>query len=137
MASSKTEHKEVTGVNVSIELGEKLKTAREAQNLSIERVAEQLKISPRHLYFFESGDFELSQLDPFQRGYIRNYADRMAVSLAEYESLFPEAMQVGSRLQTVDDEEHISKPMLSIATLRIISILLIIVIIVALIALNL
>lgn len=137
MASSQTEPNETSGINASVELGEKLTQAREGLSLTVEQVAEQLKIAPRHLLFFESGDCDLSQLDPFQRGYIRNYADRLSVSLAEYEHLFPEALQIGSRLQTVDDPEHISNPMLSIATLRVISVLLIVVIIAILIALNL
>lgn len=137
MASPEMEEEKVAHDGLlSRELGQKLLAAREQKALSVGDVAEQLKIAKQHIEHFESDGFDLQTLDPFQRGYIRNYAELMNVDLAEYEHLFPEAIQIGSSLQSVDLEEQTAKPLLSIAAMRIITVLLIIAIVALLITLN-
>lgn len=137
MASSEMEEENVAHDGLlSRELGQKLLAAREQKALSISDVADQLKIAQQHIEHFESEGVDLQSLDPFQRGYIRNYAELMNVDLADYEHLFPEAIQIGSSLQSVDLEEQTGKPLLSIAGMRIITVLLIIVVVAILVTIN-
>jgi cytoskeleton protein RodZ len=54
--------------------GTLLRTAREAAGMSIDAVAQQLKLAPRQVKALEDGDFTLLPGRTFVRGFIRNYA---------------------------------------------------------------
>jgi len=54
--------------------GALLRAAREAAGLSVEAVAQQLKLAPRQVRALESDDFENLPGRTFVRGFIRNYA---------------------------------------------------------------
>lgn len=117
-------------------LSQSLRSAREQKKLSVEDLAEQLKISASHIQYFEGDHLDLTELDPFQRGYLRNYAKLLNVDITPYKSDFPEVVEVGSSLQSVDLEEHATKPIISIAMMRLLSTLAVIGIIILLIAIN-
>jgi cytoskeleton protein RodZ len=51
-----------------------LRTAREANGMSIDAVAQQLKLAPRQVRALEEGDFTQLPGRTFVRGFIRNYA---------------------------------------------------------------
>lgn len=121
---------------VFTELSRALVSAREQKKLSVEDVAEQLKIAASHIQYFEGDDLDLTQLDPFQRGYLRNYSELLNVDISPYKTVFPEVVEVGSSLQSVDLEEHATKPIISIAMMRIFSTIAVIGIIILLIAIN-
>jgi cytoskeleton protein RodZ len=54
--------------------GALLRTAREAAGMSIDTVAQQLKLAPRQVNAIEDGDFTRLPGRTFVRGFIRNYA---------------------------------------------------------------
>lgn len=59
---------------VSIGAGAMLRAAREAAGLSVDAVAQQLKLAPRQVGAIESGDFAQLPGRTFVRGFVRNYA---------------------------------------------------------------
>lgn len=54
--------------------GSKLRSAREAQGLTVEAVAQQLKLAPRQVQALESDDYGRLPGRTFVRGFARNYA---------------------------------------------------------------
>ena len=62
------------GAVVAATAGELLVAARGARGLSIEAVAQQLKLSPRQVRALEQGDYGLLPGRTFVRGFVRNYA---------------------------------------------------------------
>lgn len=54
--------------------GAMLRKAREAAGLSIDAIAQQLKLAPRQVQALEDGQFELLPGRTFVRGFLRNYA---------------------------------------------------------------
>lgn len=75
------------------ELGTALRAEREKRHLSIESVANQLKISPRLLLALEAGDGQSLPHPAYARGFIRSYAsflgfggDEIQAMLAELQS---------------------------------------------------
>ncbi len=58
----------------SVACGTMLREAREAAGLSIEAIAQQLKLHPRQVKALEEGQFELLPGRTFVRGFLRNYA---------------------------------------------------------------
>jgi cytoskeleton protein RodZ len=70
--------------------GAMLRSAREAMGLSLDAVAQQLKLAPRQVTALEDGDFARLPGRTFVRGFLRNYArlvrvdpDRVLSALAE------------------------------------------------------
>jgi cytoskeleton protein RodZ len=59
--------------------GALLVAAREARGLSVEAVAQQLKLSARQVRALEEGDFTLLPGRTFVRGFLRNYARLVAL----------------------------------------------------------
>ena len=56
------------------ELGERLRAAREQQELSLEQIAEETRIPIAHLEALEAESFEVISSDVHARGFLRNYA---------------------------------------------------------------
>ena len=56
------------------EAGAALRAEREKRNLTIEDVAEELKISPRQLRALENGDLDSLPHPAYAKGFIRSYA---------------------------------------------------------------
>lgn len=57
-----------------VAVGESLRSAREAQGMSVPEVASSLKLNPRQIEALESGRFDLLPGLAFTRGFLRNYA---------------------------------------------------------------
>ena len=55
-------------------VGEELRAAREGAGLSIEEVAQQLKLAPRQVRALEDDDYAKLPGRTFVRGFVRNYA---------------------------------------------------------------
>lgn len=83
--------------------------SRNQKQLSIQDIAEQLKISEESLTLFESPDFDLAQLDSFMRGYLRSYATILSVDLAPYEQLLLAQINKNSTLKMITPDEYINK----------------------------
>lgn len=65
------------------ELGSALRSEREDRGLSIEDVAEHLKISPRLLRAIEDGNMEAFPHQAYARGFIRSYATYLGMGAQE------------------------------------------------------
>jgi len=66
-----------------LELGASFKKARESQNVSIDRIAEETRISTRFLMAIENEQFDVLPGGIFNRGFIRTYAERLGVDPEE------------------------------------------------------
>jgi cytoskeleton protein RodZ len=71
-----TEHPSDAGVApvAPLSAGGQLRAAREAAGMSIDAVAQQLKLAPRQVKALEDGDYTQLPGRTFVRGFIRNYA---------------------------------------------------------------
>lgn len=70
-------------------LGTRLKRAREARNLSLEDLSQELRIAPNHLEALEQCRFDVLGPPVFAKGYLKHYAARLgldvAAAVADYE----------------------------------------------------
>lgn len=64
-------------------IGERLRTAREAQGLAVEQVAARLRLMNRQVAAMESGDFSALGQAVFARGFVRNYAKLLGLNAEE------------------------------------------------------
>lgn len=95
-------------------LSDKLTQAREDKGMTLESVADQLNLSVSQLKMLENPELDLAKLTPFERGYIRNYAQFLELDISEYEAQFPSGLTVGSDLQSVQRYSYkTSKPLMS------------------------
>ncbi|BBP42972.1 helix-turn-helix domain-containing protein [Thiosulfativibrio zosterae] len=85
-------------------LSEALKKARLQKKLSLVQVSETLKVAERHLAAFENEPLNLTVLTPFQRGYLRNYAELLEVSLQPYEADLQGQPELESSLKTIGQQ---------------------------------
>lgn len=69
------------------EIGAFLRTEREKRNLSVDEVADQLKINSRTLSALEAGDMARLPPPAYVRGFIRTYADYLGIGAEEKRSL--------------------------------------------------
>ena len=73
--------------------GARLQAAREAAGLSLEQVAQQLKLSPRQVRALEEENFAQLPGRTFARGFVRNYARLLNLDGEDLLSLLPGAGQ--------------------------------------------
>jgi len=66
-----------------LEIGERFKKARESQNVSIDRIAAETRISTRFLLAIENEQFDILPGGIFNRGFIRTYAERVGIDPEE------------------------------------------------------
>ncbi|HEX9278921.1 MAG TPA: helix-turn-helix domain-containing protein [Casimicrobiaceae bacterium] len=71
--------------------GSRLKSAREAAGLSLDQVAQQLKLAPRQVRALEDEDFAQLPGRTFARGFVRNYARLLNLDGDDLLSLLPDA----------------------------------------------
>jgi cytoskeleton protein RodZ len=71
--------------------GSRLKSAREAAGLSLDQVAQQLKLAPRQVRALEDEDFAQLPGRTFARGFVRNYARLMNLDGNDLLSMLPDA----------------------------------------------
>lgn len=91
------------------ELGAALQAEREKKGLTIDAVANQLKISPRLLRALESGDGQAMPHPAYARGFIRSYASLLGFSNDEIQNLLsglqPEDLKKPKPVKAVASEE--------------------------------
>lgn len=73
--------------------GALLRAAREAAGLSVEAVAQQLKLSPRQVRALEGDDFAGLPGRTFVRGFVRNYARLLALDAERVLDALPSAAE--------------------------------------------
>jgi cytoskeleton protein RodZ len=71
--------------------GARLRTAREAAGLSLEQVAQQLKLAPRQVRALEEEDFAQLPGRTFARGFVRNYARLLNLNGDDLLRLLPDS----------------------------------------------
>jgi cytoskeleton protein RodZ len=71
--------------------GARLRAAREAAGLSLEQVAQQLKLAPRQVRALEEEDFAQLPGRTFARGFVRNYARLLNLDGEELLATLPDA----------------------------------------------
>lgn len=74
---------EPSSLMTELKLGAKLKQAREQQGLSIEEVAATLKLLPRIISHLESNNYQALPQTVFVKGYLRLYAELLALPVQE------------------------------------------------------
>ncbi|MDZ4719253.1 MAG: DUF4115 domain-containing protein [Roseiflexaceae bacterium] len=70
------------------QLGERLRTARESQGISLSQAAAETRILQRYLVALEEGDYANLPGDVYARGFIRNYARLLDLSAEELIELY-------------------------------------------------
>lgn len=111
-------------------LGEMLKGARAAQELSLEEVAAELRIEERMLRALEEHRFELLGAPVFAKGYLKQYAHRLNLSyddlLIEYYRLAdPRDVTIApSRVIKLRDERQITFWVIAAVVLALLAVLL-------------
>src|SRR4029079_163523 len=76
---------------VYVGAGGRLKSAREAAGLSLDQVAQQLKLAPRQVRALEDEDFAQLPGRTFARGFVRNYARLLNLDGDHLLSMLPDA----------------------------------------------
>jgi cytoskeleton protein RodZ len=71
--------------------GARLKAARESAGLSLDQVAQQLKLAPRQVKALEDEDFAQLPGRTFARGFVRNYARLLGLDGEDLLALLPDA----------------------------------------------
>jgi cytoskeleton protein RodZ len=77
-----------------LELGGSFKKARESQNVSIDRIAAETRISTRFLLAIENEQFDILPGGIFNRGFIRTYAERVGIDPEEAIRLYERSARV-------------------------------------------
>lgn len=90
MAASKSSETESASAASAPGLGARLRIARESQQLSIEDVAAELRISVQSLTALENDRFDLLGAPVFAKGYLKQYGARLGLDVgqlvAEYDA---------------------------------------------------
>lgn len=91
-----------------------LKRAREQLGWSLDLVAERLNLSIEQIEKLESLEKEVGELSPYERGYVRNYAQLVGLDLMAYEAKFPDGGTIASDIHSVEKYSYqVSKPFIS------------------------
>lgn len=86
--------------------GERLKTTREAQNLTISEISLITKISPRILQSIEAGELDKLPARTFLRGFILTYSQQLKLDPKEILDLFYEELEMLEPKPEVKAELH-------------------------------
>ena len=93
MSASMQEHPSGTVAAVAMGTGERLKLAREAAGLSLDHVAQQLKLASRQVKALEDERFDELPGRTFSRGFVRNYARLLNLDADDLLSRLPETVR--------------------------------------------
>lgn len=104
--------------------GEQLRRVREQRGLSVQRVAEELNLTPAVVGFLEDGEFQRLPGHTFARGYIRTYARLLELDQAELVEAFDRFTGTDASGAQVKNLNRIHEPRnLSKVILRLVSVI--------------
>lgn len=105
--------------NLQTPLNELLAQARERKGMTLEEAAQKLNLTQSQLLAFEEQDLDVFAMSPFERGYLRNYANLLGLERALYEPYFPKPEEVGSELKSMRRFQYDApKPLIKSGFLR-------------------
>ncbi len=81
-------------------LGVVLQSVRQRRKVTVEQVAEDLKIPDKHIQALESGDFEALPALPYALGFVRSYAHYLKMDAVQCMRRFREEMPSGYEITT-------------------------------------
>ena len=84
-------------------LSQLLRSKRVEQKLTFDQVADKLKLPVTKIEQLESKS-SLAELDPFDRGHLRNYAALLGVDLKPFEPSSDEAQKMSAELKSVEQK---------------------------------
>lgn len=88
---------------------EYLRRKRLEKKLTLEQVAERLKLSPARLEVLETIT-SMDELTPFERGHLRNYAALLEVDMSPFALELSDARNVASDLKSVEQQDLVMEP---------------------------
>jgi cytoskeleton protein RodZ len=97
----------------ALSAGARLAQARERLGMSLEQVADKLKLDPHTVAALEAGDYRVIGAAVFVRGFLRRYAQLVGDSPAEIEALYarqPESSQAPDLARVTVRSERRSRP---------------------------
>jgi|ACQI01.1.fsa_nt_gi cytoskeleton protein RodZ len=116
-------------------IAQELKQARESLDWSLDQVAEKLNLSIEQIEKLEQIEKNIADLTPFERGYLRNYANLLDLDISSYENTFPDGVGVASDLHSVERYSYkLAKPIFSRRWAKIVFYLLFLIVLLALIS---
>ena len=101
-------------------LGEVLRERRKEKKLSIDEVAEKLRIRNKYLIQIEDNDIDPSNV--YVQGYIKNYANFLKVDVKEYIIVKKPDIEVKKEVQTEDISDITTTPSLKVVSASILAI---------------
>lgn len=101
-------------------LGEILREKRKEKKLSIDEVAEKLRIRNKYLIQIEDNDIDPSNV--YVQGYIKNYANFLKVDVKEYIIVKKPDIEVKKEVQTEDISDITTTPSLKVVSASILAI---------------
>lgn len=82
-------------------LNERFVQARTEKDLTLDEVSEHLNLRLPQLKKLENESIDLATMSPFERGYVRNYAQFLGVDMSDYEVDVSENDRVGAELKSM------------------------------------
>lgn len=113
MAKKKPADTQIQDASLAKEFAEQLEKTRTAQGLTQQVVAEKMKISPEMIEKFETAETDFTNLDMFERGYLRNYLDLLSLAHDQFEALMPKKLKMNQMRPNVEDASTRVSPLIS------------------------
>jgi cytoskeleton protein RodZ len=82
---------------------DELRRERERRKISIERICEETKVSPRHLHALEAGEYDSLPGGIFRKGIVRSYVTALGLEEASWIERFEASLRESGSAETVDD----------------------------------
>ncbi|WP_373019009.1 helix-turn-helix domain-containing protein [Thiomicrorhabdus sp.] len=115
--------------SVELALNELLLKVRKEKKLTLEEASKRLNLPESQLEQFEQTELNLSEMTPFERGYVRNYAHFLGIDEEVYEPYFPDADDVVSNLKSMQRYQYpTTKPLIRGGLVRFVLLVLLLVV---------
>lgn len=93
------------------ELGNRLRSIREAQGFTVEEITDAIKIQSKYLYAIEAGELDKLPKGPYTRGFVRQYCEYLsAADIWQFYSQVLEKRTVKSPLPLDDEDRDYAPP---------------------------
>ena len=83
----------------TLTLGEKLKKLRSERRISLSEVSKHTRIQVKYLEYLEEGQYEKLPVDVYVRGFLKNYADFLAIDANVLIRLYEKEREIKKNLE--------------------------------------